>query len=117
MMLDNLQDWNRAKAIMLDPLTIRPSEAFVANVMRRVRAWDAPEPWISRWLWPVFTVWAIPAMSLSAAGFTVAFLYAVQPVNHAGDGLILGGHAGSVTTEWKDALPDDQIFNLLVNKP
>ena len=64
----------------------------------------------------VVTPSAIPAISLSVTGFTVALLYSVQPVNNASDGLVLGGHAQSVTAEWKADLPDDHITSLLVNE-
>ena len=111
------QGWGRAKMLILDPLTIRPSDAFVAAAMRRVRTWEAPEPWISRLLRPILTRWAFPALSLSVAGFTMALLYAVQPVNTAEDGLVLGGHAGSVTAEWKNSLANDQMMGVLVERP
>jgi len=112
-----LEGWRQTKATYLDPLTVQPSKAFITNVMRDVRSWEAPEPWLCRLLRPVFTRWAIPAMSLSMAGFAMALLYAVQPVNKAGDGLILGGQTTSVTTEWKDTLADDPVIGLLVNNP
>jgi len=114
---NDIQGWHQTKKMFLDPITIRPSEAFINKTMRLVRTWEAPEPWISRLLRPVFTRFAFPALSLSMAGFTVALLYAVQPVNKSGDALVLGGHASSVTTEWKDSLADDQIMGLLVSKP
>ena len=85
--------------------------------MRDVRSWEAPESSIGWLLRPLFSRWAFSALSLSAAGFTMALLYAVQPVNNAEDGLVLGDQARSVTTEWKNGLADDQIVGLLVNKP
>ena len=114
---NDIQDWHQTKKMFLDPLTIRPSGAFVSKAMRRVRTWEAPEPWISRLLRPVFTRFAFPAMSLSMVGFAAALLYAVQPVNKSADALVFGGQTSSVTAEWKNSLGDDHILGLLVNKP
>jgi len=112
-----LDGWRQTKANYLDPLSVQPSKAFIANVMRDVRSCEAPESSMGRFLKPLFSRWAFPALSLSVAGFTMALLYAVQPVNNAEDGLVLGDQARNVTAEWKNGLADDQIVGLLVNKP
>src|SRR4051812_33584439 len=65
------------RAAVFSPLRVQGSEAFVHEVMRKVRA-SASQPVGLRW--PQFARWAYPALAFSATVFIGGMRFALQPL-------------------------------------
>jgi hypothetical protein len=98
--MNNEDEWIKT---FLEPLRLESSEAFVQQVMRKVRAYTEREEWIR---WPVFARWAFPALALSIAGFTVALGYTLQPVQPSTTSVLLGGQEQSFSNDWLNAVEE-----------
>ena len=98
--MNNQEDWIKS---FLEPLRLEGSEAFVQQVMRKVRAYSEREEWIR---WPIFARWAFPALALSIAGFTVALGYTLQPTQLTTTTVLLGGQEQSFSNDWLAAVDE-----------
>ena len=103
-----LDGWKQLSARILEPLEGKDSEAFVQQVMRRVRAYGSEPEGIR---WPVFARWAYPALALSMAGFVAALVFAQIPANVSTETLLAGGQTASVAGQWLSGPPtEDQLL-------
>lgn len=109
------EGWEQTSRVFLQPFRMTGSEAFVQNVMRRIRAYDQNE---ARKHWAYFTRWAIPALALSFTGFAAALVLTVQPIDVSADTVLVASQGQNVAADRLSGLPDeDQILDSVVGNP
>ena len=109
------EGWEQTSRTFLQPFRIADSEAFVQNVMRKVRIYDQNE---ERRNWTYFARWAFPVLALSFTGFAVALVLTVQPLDVSVDSLVLENWGQNVSAD-QLSIPtnEDQILDSVVAKP
>jgi anti-sigma factor RsiW len=104
-----LARWGQIRSGILLPLKVEYSEAFVHQVMRKVRSYESIR-------WPQMVRWLVPALALSVSGFAGVMVYNLQP-SLSTESLLMSGPEQTLSHEWLNNLPDnDQLMNAMVNK-
>jgi anti-sigma factor RsiW len=106
---DLLAGWQKASAAFLKPLQAQASEAFIQNVMRKIRTYEPQEAGIR---WPQFLRWAAPALALSMGAFTLVLMDSLEPAQAAAETVLLEEREPSLASDWLANPPDeDQILD------
>ncbi len=113
---DVLENWKKSSRAVLQPLQLPHSDLFVRRVMSRVQAFSQKDE--ERIRWGAFIRWAVPALALSAAGFTLGVVSTTESATISTEGLLWGDQEQNLTAEWFSHPPtEDQILNAAVARP
>ncbi|HVO32318.1 MAG TPA: zf-HC2 domain-containing protein [Elusimicrobiota bacterium] len=105
-----LAQWDGDSRLALAPLRMAASEAFVQDVMRKVRLASSAAPSVQGD--GLFLRWALPTLALSMAGFAGALVYTVQPVMPTTQTLLAGESTSNSMADWmSNPTSDEQVLD------
>jgi anti-sigma factor RsiW len=107
-----VENWHQISKNFLQPLHAVPTEVFVQNVMRKVRAYVLRDDVLQ---WRHFVRWAFPVLALSVSGFVAILTYTLEPTQTSPTALLIGEATPSYSTEiLANSSSDDHLMDSVI---